>query len=242
MRKIMLRLLFAVLAFGLLLFVVKPSWRPFLPGYHSIFYTADAYDSLKHELQEQRVSLGSRYKRAKSPQERKALHEQARHLFIRSIDGAIFPYWYGTRWSFHGTSQIPGQGSIACGYFVTTVLRDAGVQLKRVGLARVASEQMIRALVEERNIERFSDVSIEHFVNTLRGYERRGMYIVGLDRHTGFLHVEDGRVSFIHSSGALPFAVIREEAMQSSVLRRSRYRVLGRLSDDASFINDWLSN
>ena len=34
---------------------------------------------------------------------------------------AIHDEWMGTPWDFSGTSQVPRKGSIACGYFVSTV-------------------------------------------------------------------------------------------------------------------------
>lgn len=40
--------------------------------------------------------------------------------FVRQITQKVFPYWYGTKWDFNGTTEMPQEGSIACGYFVTT--------------------------------------------------------------------------------------------------------------------------
>src|ERR1700741_5295000 len=58
-------------------------------------------------------------------------------LFLRD---SLLPCWYGTPWGFYGTTEEPGQGTIACGYFVTTVLRDAGCSLQRIKLAQYPSE------------------------------------------------------------------------------------------------------
>jgi hypothetical protein len=44
------------------------------------------------------------------------------------------------------TSETPGRGEIACGYFVSTVLRDAGFGVERVRLAQQASERIVRTL------------------------------------------------------------------------------------------------
>ena len=38
----------------------------------------------------------------------------------------LLPAWNGTAWAMNGTSQVPGRGSIACGYFVSTTLMHAG--------------------------------------------------------------------------------------------------------------------
>lgn len=56
-----------------------------------------------------------------------ALQSNKRHLVIsRIIIDSLMPCWYGTPWDFNGCTTEPGKGSIACGYFVSTVLRDAG--------------------------------------------------------------------------------------------------------------------
>ena len=105
----------------------------------------------------------------------------------------IFPYWYGTDWDFNGTTQKPNEGKIACGYFVTTTLRDIGLDINRVKLAQCASEQMIKKLVSEDNIYRFSNKSIEEFETNLK-QKGNGIYVVGLDNHTGFvLFSDEGR-------------------------------------------------
>src|SRR6187455_2399459 len=46
-------------------------------------------------------------------------------IFTSAVVETIIPGWIGTAWNFNGTSEKPQQGSIACGYFVTTILRDA---------------------------------------------------------------------------------------------------------------------
>ena len=63
---------------------------------------------------------------------------EARTVLTRSIYNDLLPAWYGTPWDFNGTSEVPQQGKIACGYFVSTILRDAGWKVERVRLAQQA--------------------------------------------------------------------------------------------------------
>lgn len=149
------------------------------------------------------------------------------------------PYWYGTRWSFQGTTQTPGEGSIACGYFVTTVLEDLGVSLDRNGLAQLPSEQMIKDLVSEKDIQRFNHTTINAFINSIKN-SGRGLYIVGLDTHTGFVLNDDSGVWFIHASGSFPFCVVKQEALKAKILAESKYRVLGKLTDNELFMKKYL--
>lgn len=173
---------------------------------------------------------------------RKALYGKSQaeiaKTFTHQLTENIFPYWYGTNWDFNGTTQKPNEGSIACGYFVTTTLRDLGVNINRVKLAQCASEQMIKSLVSEVNIERFSNKNIQEFEQALKT-KGNGLYVVGLDNHTGFLHIADEGNFFIHSSGARPFKVVKEKFSESALLIKSKYRVVGKLSADKKLLNNW---
>lgn len=163
---------------------------------------------------------------------------QQRALLRKAIANQLFKYWNGTHWGFNGTTEVPGKGKIACGYFVTTVLRDCGVQLDRSRLAQQSSESMIQALVNEKSIQRFSRIPLRNVLSTVRkaGDE---VYIIGLDTHVGFLVCEAGKVWFIHSSGSYPWSVVKEEASKSIVLEKSVYRVIGCLTTDTHFMANW---
>ena len=89
-------------------------------------------------------------------------------VFTASITETIVPAWIGTQWAYSGTTEVPQKGSIACGYFVTTVLRDAGLPLARIRLAQCASEEMIKKLVGENYIKRFSNVIFKEFISFLQ--------------------------------------------------------------------------
>ena len=63
-------------------------------------------------------------------------------LFNSMID-SIFPAWMGTNWDFNGTSNVPKQGEIACGYFVSTTLKHVGFNLNRYKLAQQAASVVL---------------------------------------------------------------------------------------------------
>lgn len=161
-------------------------------------------------------------------------------LFTRAVTEIIIPDWIGTKWDFNGTSAIPQQGSIACGYFVTTVLRDAGLPVARVKLAQMTSEQMIRSLVQSKYIRRFSNIAIEDFTAavTKQGF---GLYLIGLDNHTGFIYNDGSNIYFIHSSVVGTRNVQKEIAAGSRVLQQSRYKVLGKISADEKILAKWIN-
>ncbi|MGC4104581.1 hypothetical protein [Ferruginibacter sp.] len=166
--------------------------------------------------------------------------QQKEKIFTAAVVQTIIPSWIGTPWSFNGTSETPQQGSIACGYFVTTILRDAGLSLARIKLAQCASEQMILALVQSRYVQHFSNVNMDSFLQAIQqqGY---GLYIVGLDNHTGFIYNDGSTVYFIHSTFVGTRNVQYEPAADSYVLRQSKYKVLGKISADEKVLNRWIN-
>jgi hypothetical protein len=171
----------------------------------------------------------------------KAGKAELEQQFLTLINTRIFPYWYGTKWNFHGTTEIPNEGSIACGYFVTTVLRDMGVPVKRSRMAQCPSEEMIRSLVSKKNIHHLSGMDIQTFETRLKKFGN-GLYIAGLDKHTGFILLSDEGNYFIHSSGSFPYQVIKEPLLKAGVLIKSNYRVVGKVSSDEALLRKWVSH
>jgi hypothetical protein len=130
-------------------------------------------------------------------------------------------------WDFNGTTEVPGQGKIACGYFVTTTLRDAGMKINRVKMAQCVSQNLLYDLCYD--FKKFSNKPLAYFVKEVEksGY---GLYIVGLDNHTGYIYNDGKEVWFIHSGVLPPRCALREKAIESVTLNNSAYRVVGRIN------------
>lgn len=184
-----------------------------------------------------RAVLAERWTLASSAEERSQVLSLARSAVLDALTQELIPAWYGTPWDFYGTTETPGQGTIACGYFVTTVLRDAGFQVDRVWLAQQASERILRNLVPEPHIARYR-LRTSQEVATATAERGDGLYMVGLDNHVGLLHVQGGEVHFCHSSFVEPVAVLCEPAA-TALAFESRYRVVGRLLGDG-MMTRWL--
>lgn len=202
-------------------------------------YSTTAYWEEVQEGNRQQVKLGLRFCESANKESRDAIVHEARAQVYQQITASLFPYWYGTDYDFNGTTQVPRKGRIACGYFVTTVLEQAGFQLDRVGLARAPSEQMISELIQEQHIYRFSRSSLEVFLNKAQELGE-GLYLVGLDTHTGFLWHDGAELYFVHASGRAPRCVVKEKASESWSLKKSKYRVLGSLTADYLLLLRWL--
>ena len=211
------------------------------PGYaqRPVYYSAPVYKANLAQLTAKRTALADRYRQAATPAAQAVCLTKARELWLSALDNTVFPAWEGTSWSFYGQSWVPRQGSIACGYFVTTALFDTGLRLRRSLLAKQSSETLIKNLTTEAHIHRYRNVSQRAFVQQVSDLGP-GLYVVGLDFHVAFLRVrEGGAVQMVHASWIRPAKVIREAADSSPALP-SKYRVVGKLSDDDNLVRAWL--
>ncbi len=196
------------------------------------------YETLSAEIERWRVDLAAKYGRCRTDDERRAVLDEARGLLERTLP-EMMRCWLGTPWDFHGTAEFPGEGKIACGYFVSTVLRDAGFRLDRYKLARQPSQNILRSFLPREALQLRVGVPYESFTAELAAAEP-GIRIVGLDSHVAFLVTGGDGFRFIHSSGSAPWCVVDEGETNAEVLRRSNYRVHGLLTADRDLLRRWL--
>jgi len=164
----------------------------------------------------------------------------ARKYLFNTITVDVFPYWFGTKWDFNGTTRTPKQGSIACGYFVTNVLTDVGFNIPRIAWAQSASEVFIKRLALN-SIKRFSNRSISEVESYLLK-TGDGLYLVGLDQHVGFVVVKNDETKFVHSNYYLSRSYVMSEDIDSfNPLNNSNYRVIGKLLSD-DMIKNWIGD
>lgn len=147
-------------------------------------------------------------------------------------------YWNGTTWDFNGITRVPKQGSIACGYFVTTLLQDIGFSINRSSLSQQPSSVMIRLLT--KNVKMFPDlVELEKYLRIAPSYS---VFIIGLDFHTGFIIKDTSQAYFFHSNYINRQGVIMEEVEHSLALKSSRSFMIGSLSANETLLKNWLNN
>lgn len=193
---------------------------------------------LSNDLQRWRSHYSELYRTAKNDAEKKATITEAREVLENGLP-EMMRCWLGTPWDFNGTATTPGDGKIACGYYVTTVLKEAGFQIERNTLAQQASQQILRTFLPQDDLKIRVGVPYKTFrFETIRS--KPGIYLVGLDTHVGFLVVKDQEFHFIHSSGSQPWCVVDETSELALVLERSNYRVLGNITGSDEVIRRWL--
>ncbi len=169
---------------------------------------------------------------------RKDIVKKARLYIVKTVATELFPYWYGTKWDFNGTTRTPQKGRIACGYFVTNTLTDVGFNIPRIKWAQSASEVFIKKLAK-KEIKRFTNTSIIKVEEYLKN-SGNGLYLVGLDSHTGFIYVHEGEVRFVHADYYEPEkGVVSEKLNSFSPIADSKYRVIGKLMSDEMIVS-WM--
>jgi hypothetical protein len=187
------------------------------------------YGERRAALERDRVELAA--------QDRSIARPLARDRLRVAVRDELTPFWFGTPWDFHGTSTTPGEGRIACGYFVSTVLEHAGLQVERVALAQQASEHIVKTFADEADIARFRRGDPALVVEHVRG-RPDGVYAVGLDFHVGLLVKRGDAVEFCHSAWTSPRAVTCADPLLDPGFV-SKYHVVGPVTSDRA-IDAWL--
>ena len=73
--------------------------------------------------------------------------ENDARLILELMMPEMMRCWLGTPYDFNGTAEKPGDGKIACGYFVSTVIRDTGFRVNRFKFAQQPSENILRTFI-----------------------------------------------------------------------------------------------
>ena len=197
------------------------------------------YQNLIADLSAKQKDLGARYARARTAQDFSSVISESRRTLEEALP-EMMRCWLGTPWDFNGTCQTPGSGKIACGYFVSTILRDAGFRVERFRLAQQPSQNIIATFLPREEMHISAGKPYEDFVDQSisRG---PGIHIVGLDKHVAFLVIPaSGGPRFIHSSGGAPKCVVDEDRANAQALQDSNYRVIGNLTRNDEVIHRWL--
>jgi hypothetical protein len=196
------------------------------------------YAVLIKDLERWRLDLAARHRKARTPADRAAVEHDAQVILENSLP-EMMRCWLGTPWDFNGTAGGPGGGKIACGYFVATVLKDAGFRVDRYQLAQQPSGNILRSFLPKESCALTIGKDYQTFAAEVAKLEA-GIYVIGLDTHVGFIVVRDGDFHFIHSSGSRPWCVVDETRAEAAVLQRSNWRMLGNLTNTPGVIRTWL--
>lgn len=198
------------------------------------------YAVLVGELARWRKDLAARYKKADTAADRVLVEQDAR-VILEKVLPEMMRCWLGTPWDFNGTAAKPGGGRIACGYFVSTVLMDAGFQVDRYQLAQQPSGNILRSFLEKDQCILSVGKPYEAFAAEF-SKSKPGIYLVGLDTHVAFLIRDGNSFRMLHSSGSRPWCVVDEDRDKAQVLQRSNWRMIGNLTAEPKVLRRWLKS
>jgi hypothetical protein len=194
-----------------------------------------SYDSARNYCNNLKRSLKTAYDR------KLVTDDSISRIFTQLLVSEIIPYWYGTAWDFNGYTAKPGEGTVACGYFVSTTLQHSGIKLNRYKMAQKASmDEAI--MLEPRDSLYIRHGDRDDFLIAFRKKCRDGLYMVGLSFHVGYLYKTADEVYFLHSSYLDPVAVVHEKASESVALGQSTVFVVADITHNKKLMMKWLNN
>lgn len=127
-----------------------------------------SYGTIKSDLATLKARAAADFGKATTQKQKTAVLAKARADLLTAFDQNLFPIWSGTPWNFYGTTETPQEGHIACGYFVSTLMRDAGFDVERVKLAQQASEYIVKTLAAPEDTKRFRNVEKPKVIDELK--------------------------------------------------------------------------
>jgi hypothetical protein len=197
------------------------------------------YAELKKEILKKRDLFKDAYGKAKNNKQKQdsIIAEAQRHLL--TVSGDFFKAWYNTPWTFHGHSQMPREGSIACGYFITTTLQDMGFNIPRIKWAQQTSEYLTKKI--STDIKRFYKRPMGEVIEDIKS-RGEGLYVVGLDSHVGYIYYHNGSMNFVHANYYRPKTGVMSEPLTGRTpLNDSKYKIIGKIFDK-EMVGNWILN
>ena len=195
------------------------------------------YEAAKADIDELRYLLKERFS------EGSMALDDIKTVFTNYLVDRIIPYWYGTPWSFEGHTASPNQGEIACGYFISTTLRDMGLKLNRYKLAQKSPVDEARVLSCGSAIQSVVQESPEKAFEEIDRLTKEGLYFIGFDAgHVGYLLKRKGQLLLIHSNYLVPRSVCIEPFEASRVFQSFSKFYLVNISNNDTLIQHWLNN
>ena len=201
-----------------------------------------SYDSLRTDMGDKQRWFARVYREADNAAQRQERVKEARNYLNRTMQQQVFDYWYGTDWDYYGTTETPRKGQIACGYFVSTTLLHAGFDLERYKLAQQPASKIIRTLCDENTLKRIGHGNLTGLLQHMEG-EPKGIYIIGLDNHVGFVLKDDDGIWMVHStSSSTARGVVKEKLGESRIVQRSKNYWIANLLDHEALIKKWITH
>lgn len=193
------------------------------------------YASLLESIKTDKLYFNALYKN--KPTE--AIDSASSYLNSKLIN-EIVPHWYGTPWDFNGHTNIPNDGEIACGYFVSTTLKHLGFNLNRYKMAQQAGLIEAQMLQDKSDLNIYSGLTFQTLKKKINSVYTDGIYFVGLDNHVGYVLIKNKTLYFLHSSYCDDKVVI--ELAETSACFASNIYVFAEITTNKTLVANWINN
>lgn len=171
----------------------------------------------------------------------KISYDSIGQLFTRELVTNLIPYWYGTPWSFEGYTATPKKGSIACGYFVSTTLRDMGLNIDRYKLAQQNPLNEARSINLGQTVKEFTSESTDGRIEFLKTKTKKGIYFIGFGMsHVGYVYNDGQAIYLIHSNYIDLKGPMMEKIEESVVFGAYGTLYLAEISTSELLMRKWL--
>lgn len=190
-----------------------------------------SYGSIKNTIKEEKLDLANK----------ELITDSLSNIFKFYLVNRIIPFWEGTEWSFEGHTSIPGKGEIACGYFVSTTLKDVGMNLNRYKLAQQSPINEASSLALNTEVIEIAENSIEENISKINSTLKEGIHFIGFESsHVGYILKEKGQLYLIHSNYIGFKGVEIEEIEESEVFASYNRYYLTELSTNENLLKSWV--
>ncbi len=220
---------------------LAPASRAGLPGAKVLerrsITSKEAYSLTLTDIEKRRKAFANDLLKATNEAQRQQVLQSAATFLEESIAIDVVHYWYGTTFDKEGMAKNPQEGKIACSYFITTVLEDAGLKLNRVKLAQQSAANITKTLCNRSQMKRLTTPSqVKNYVQK----KGKGLYVIGFSFHVGFLYNDGLETYLIHASPLPPGTVARLPMQGARSFDYSKFYDIGKLSDNKDLIKKWL--
>lgn len=151
----------------------------------------------------------------------------------------LIPFWYGTPWDFSGYTETPKKGVIACGYFVSTIMKHAGFNVDRYKLAQQNPLNEAKTIAAGDSVENY-EVNSTQLQKIFVAEKQEGLYFVGLDFHVGFLLFRNKELYYIHSNYIGAVGVVFEKAVYSDAFNAASAYRIAEISTNEKLLEKWV--
>ncbi|MBC8753747.1 hypothetical protein H2O64_03640 [Kordia sp. YSTF-M3] len=193
------------------------------------------YNTIKQSLQQDRAYFARQFQQNNST----AIDSASSYLYNKLLN-EIVPHWYGTPWDFNGHTNIPNDGEIACGYFVSTTLKHLGFQLNRYKMAQEGGMNEAITLQPRAELKIYRNISFQNLQKKLNKIYKDGIYFVGLSNHVGYVLLKNKKLYFLHSS-YYDDKVMIEKAETSPCFQSDIY-VFAEITTNRKLVQKWIQN